>query len=347
MKNYNSRLRYLLMILIVGFVLTGCGAQSTDSPQVPAVEETSSEETTAQVTATEETTAPKQEPALKVYVSIYPVYYLAQRIGGERLDLTLIIPPGTDAHDFEPKAKLVGEMTKADVIFYNGLGLEHWTESLFGQLPKSVTVIETSVGIETHTIDEVLKGDSHQHEHNHNHGAEGLDPHIWLDPTKAIQQAAHVLEALKAADSEGANVYTENFEALKADLEELDAKFQADLSAFKRREIVVGHAAFGYLVERYNLKQIAISGISPLEEPSAAALGELTHVVKDNKVTTIFYETLASPKFSEVLAAETGTKTAVLNPLEGLTQEEFDAGEDYISIMMKNLEAIKASLKDE
>ncbi len=340
------RLFSLLMAITMAFsgFATGCQPRPVDAPTQTEVEST---------VAAAETEAPQvKTPALKVYASIYPIYYFAQRIGGDRLALALVIPPGTDAHDFEPKAKLVGDMTTADLILYNGLGLEHWSENLFTQLPDSVAKIETSKGIETHTIEEAVSGEVHEHEHadeakdEEGHDHTGLDPHIWLDPTKALQQATNIYEALKAADAEGAALYSENFEQLKKDIEALDATFQAELANFKRREIVVGHAAFGYLAERYNLKQIAISGISPLEEPSAAQLGELTHLVEDHKVTTIFYETLASTKFSEVLAAETGTKTAVLNPLEGLTQEDIDSGQDFLSIMLKNLEAIKAALKD-
>lgn len=349
-------MKKLLALILIAFVTLGLVACAGNQGQDMAIKEQTQVQTqgqtqgqtepvTSEAATTAEETAP--EPVLEAYASIYPLYYFATRIGQERVSVALIVPPGTDAHDFEPAAKLVGQLTQTDLILYNGLGLEHWTDQLFAQLPETVTRVFSSEGISTHTIEEALGGD---HDHEHEEGEEGhhhtgVDPHVWLDPVNALIQAENILKAFIAKDAEGEAYYRTNFEALKGELEALHTTFNEGLEGYSRREIVVGHAAFAYLTERYNLKMLAISGISPLEEPSAAALGELSHLVKDHGVTTIFYETLASPKFSEVLAAETGTITAVLNPLEGLTQEEMDAGETYFTLMRANFEAIKKSLE--
>lgn len=331
----------VLMVALMAVLFSGCQAVVSDAQSGNA------EQTTA---APQGSDASKETAKITAYASIYPLYYFAQRIGGERVEVMLAVPPGTDAHDFDPTARQVGDMTSADVFIYNGLGLEHWIENLLAQMPQELEVVQTSEGIETHSMEEALAGGEHDHEHEgeddgHNHEG-GIDPHVWLDPIKAQQQADRIYEAFKAADPEGASVYQANYETLKTELTALDTAYRDGLAGYTRREIVVGHASFGYLAERYGLVQLPISGVSPLEEPSAADLGKLSKLVKTHGVTTIFYETLANPKFSEVLAAETGTKTAVLNPLEGLTQSELDAGENYLTIMKKNLEAIQAALAD-
>lgn len=290
-----------------------------------------------------ETTLAVEQPSLKVYASIYPLYEFAKQIGQDLVTVEMIIPPGTDAHDFEPSAKLVGSIESADILVYNGLGLEHWMDSLISSIGEGVLTVNTSDGVETLSIEAALAHD-HAHEGEATHEDGSMDPHIWLDPQRALIQAENVLKAFIEKDPTNQSTYQANFEVLKAKLEKLDQDFSDALKSTARTEIVVGHAAFGYLTDRYGLEQLAISGISPLEEPSAAQLGDMSQLVKEHGVTVIFYEVLASPKFSEVIAAETGTKTAVLNPLEGLTADQFEKGEDYFTLMYQNLDALLSAL---
>ncbi len=320
----------LASLSLMSLALTGC--QSKD----PVADKPESNDVTGA-----ETTLAAEQTSLKVYASIYPLYEFAKQIGQDLVTVEMIIPPGTDAHDFEPSAKLVGAIESADVLLYNGLGLEHWMDSLIGSIGEGVLTVNTSDGVETLSIEAAL---AHDHEGEAAHEDGSADPHIWLDPQRALIQAQNVLDAFIEKDPANQSAYQANFEILKAKLEKLDQDFSDALKSTTRTEIVVGHAAFGYLTNRYGLEQLAISGISPLEEPSAAQLGEMSQLVKEHGVTVIFYEVLASPKFSEVIAAETGTKTAVLNPLEGLTADQFEQGEDYFTLMYQNLDALLSAL---
>lgn len=323
------------LIALSALALAGCQGSSTEA-EVPTG-----------------SNAPSEAQSLKVYATIYPLYEFAKQIGQDLVVVEMMIPPGTDAHDFEPSAKLVGAVESADVLLYNGLGLEPWIDNLTGSIGQGVLVVNSSEGVETLSIEAALSHGHDDHEEattndasakdGHEQGSE--DPHIWLDPQRALIQAQNILAAFIAKDPANKEKYQANFDALKVKLDKLDQDFSDALRSPARTEIVVGHAAFGYLTDRYGLEQVAISGISPLEEPSAVQLGQVSKLVKEHGVTVIFYEILASPKFSEVIAAETGTNTAVLNPLEGLTAEQFEKGEDYFTLMYQNLEALLTALK--
>lgn len=284
---------------------------------------------------------------IKVYTSIYPMYDFTKQIGKDRIDLELMVPPGAEPHDWEPTAKLMGEMEKANVFIYNGVQMEMWADKVIGALSNNdLIVVEASEGVD------LLKFEEHNHDeediqhneqkHEHKHGA--YDPHVWLDPIRAIKQAQNIKNALVKADEENKEFYEANFNEFKDKLRALDSKYKDELSDRELDEIVVAHAAFGYLADRYGFKQIAISGLTPQEEPSAAKLAQITEVVNAHGIKYIFYETLANPKLSEVLAKETGANTEVLNPMGGLTKEDRASGKDYTSIMEENLLALKKAL---
>jgi zinc transport system substrate-binding protein len=166
-------------------------------------------------------------------------------------------------------------------------------------------------------------------------GADGSDPHVWLDPVRYAYQARLIAEALRRP--EGAKPFG-------ARLLKLDADFERGLARCDRRQIVTSHAAFGYLAHRYRLEQIALTGVTPEAEPTARDLERLVEQVERSGATTIFFETLVSPRLAETVARETGAETAVLNPLEGLTEDEIAAGEDYFSLMRENLRTLREAL---
>jgi len=290
---------------------------------------------------------------IEVYASIYPMYYFAKEIGKEKIVLELMVPPGAEPHDWEPTAKLMAKMEKADVFIYNGVQMEMWADRVIGALSnKDLIVVEASKGIDLLKLeehsgeheehDEDLKEENKDHEVHHDHGE--YDPHAWLDPIRAIEQAKTIKDALLKVDVENKEFYEANFNQLSDKLRGLDNKFKGELKDRKMDEIVVAHAAFGYLADRYGLKQIAISGLTPQEEPSAFKMVQIIELVKEHGVKYIFYETLTSPKLSKVLAEEAGVQTAVLNPIGGLPREDIGAGKDYISIMEENLESLKKAV---
>jgi zinc transport system substrate-binding protein len=190
--------------------------------------------------------------------------------------------------------------------------------------------------------------DDHGHEdgheddddhHGHDHGPE--DPHVWLDPDRLATIAAEVAAALASIDAEGAGDYAARAEALAAELAALDAEFAQGLADCQRREIVVSHAAFGYLADRYDLRQIAIAGLSPEEEPTPQRLAAVIREAEHHGATTIFFEVLVSPRVAEVIAEQVGAETAVLDPIEGLAP---GSEEDYFSLMRANLHELRAAL---
>ncbi|SHI73658.1 zinc transport system substrate-binding protein [Geosporobacter subterraneus DSM 17957] len=309
----------IVVLLIVTMVLSaGCGKVNTPPAQGEGVEE-----------------------KLLVYASFYPMYDFATKIGGDKAEVRMMVPPGVEAHDWEPTAKLMGEIEKADVLIYNGLDMEPWADKLLGaiQNDKLITV-EAVEGIELLKTEEEAE-DEHEEE-DHAHGE--FDPHVWLDPMNAMKQAENIKNAFIQADEANKDYYEANYQEFAKKLIALDEQFKQELSSLKRKEIVVAHAAFGYLTNRYGLEQIAIRGISPQEEPSAAKMAEISKFAKQHDVKYIFFETLTNPKLAEVLAREVGAQTMVLNPLEGLTEEELKAGKDYFAVMEENLAALKKAL---
>ena len=281
------------------------------------------------------------EEKLLVYASFYPMYDFAKNIGKDKINLKLMIPPGVEAHDWEPTAKLMGEMEKADVFIYNGLGIEPWAEKMTASIENEQLII-----VEASQDMDLLKAEEHEEnedeEEEEEHGE--YDPHVWLNPMNAMKQAENIKNAFVKADEANKDFYEANFKEFSDKLKALDDKYKQELRDIKRKEIVVAHAAFGYLTNRYGIEQVAITGLSPQEEPSAAKMVEITKFAKEHNLKYIFFETLTSPKLAQVLANEAGAQTLVLNPLEGLTQEEINAGKDYIAVMEENLTALKKAL---
>lgn len=291
-----------------------------------------------------------QNQQLLVYTSFYPLYYVTSQIGGEYVQVKNVVPAGVEPHDYEPTTKDIVDMSKAAVFVHSGTTFETWVEKALSNFDKSkmtvvnaaegIQLLEASEGIEHEGEASSTEGEAHEHEHD------GLDPHIWLDPTLLKVEAAKVKDALIKADQAHQATYQQNFDKLAQELDKLDKEYQEMVSKAPRKEFMVSHSAFGYLAHKYGLEQVAISGLSPSDEPSTTELKGLIEHVKEHKINTIFFETLASPKVAEVIAKETGAKTATLNPLEGLTEEEMKQGKDYLSVMRENLEALRSALQE-
>lgn len=264
------------------------------------------------------------EDKLKVYTTFYPLYDFTKKIAGEKANVKILVPTGVEPHDFEPSPKQIAELEKADVFIYLGNAMEPWAEKIKENLQeKGVLVVKVG--------EELMKDD---------------DPHIWLDPILAEKMSENILEALILADEDQKEVYEKNFDILKDKFQKLHKKYSQTLSDVRKREIITSHDAFGYMAERYNLKQIPIKGICPQEEPSPKRMAKLSKICREKNIKYIFIEPLASPKLAETLAREVGAETLVLNPIGGLTTEEQAKGEDYFSLMEKNLENLEKALKD-
>ncbi len=275
------------------------------------------------------------EEEILLATSFYPLFDLASHIGGERVSVVNLTPPGVDPHEFEPSLKDMANLEEADIFLYNGGGLDPWAEKKEKELEeKGVIVLNMSSFFD-------LREDDEKHDDDDDHHKE--DPHIWLDPLMMKEMAEIIFSSLIEIDKEGEDYYKENKDNLVSLLEKLDNDYREGLKDCRLDSIVISHASLHYLAERYGFQMIAISGISPLEEPSSRKLAEITEMVKEGEIGHIFFETTIPSALSETIAKETGAETLVFNPASSLTKKELEE-KNYFSVMKENLEQLKIAL---
>jgi zinc transport system substrate-binding protein len=249
----------------------------------------------------------------RVAASFYPLAFAAEELGGDSVDVVNLTPPGTEPHDLEPTPSDVRELKSADLVLLLGDGFQPQLEDAAGDRAGVVELLDTP-GMNRF---------------------ENGDPHVWLDPTR------YELIARRVGNELGTEASIQSFVArLKA----LDREYRSGLADCARDDIVTSHDAFGYLAERYGLHQIPITGLSPEAEPSPKDLSRVVDLVRSTDATTVFSETLVSPRIAKAVASETGARTAVLNPIEGLEPSEAKSGDDYFSLMRSNLATLRAAL---
>lgn len=263
---------------------------------------------------------------LDVVASFYPLQYLAERVGGDAVTVSNLTKPGAEPHDVELTPADVGAIADADLVVF-----------LRGLQPAVDEAAGSEAGERAYDVEQDAQLDLAAADGEEPEGAS--DPHFWLDPTRMADVGDALAERLAAEDEANAATYRSNAEQLRSDLEALDEEMTAGLADCASTDLVTSHTAFAYLAQRYGFEQLGISGLSPEAEPSAQGLAEVTEFVREQSVTTIYYETLVSPDVAQTVADETGATTAVLDPLEGLTDES--AGEDYIEVMRVNLETLR------
>ncbi|MEU6862997.1 metal ABC transporter substrate-binding protein [Streptomyces sp. NPDC046876] len=288
---------------------------------------------------------------LAVTASFYPLQFLAEQIGGDHVSVSSLTKPGVEPHDLEITPKQTGRLGQSDVIVYLK-GLQPAVDKAVEQAGvKNVVDAAALTALEAHGS----AGHDHAHEgagehaedhaggHDHDHGGEGgKDPHVWLDPVKYAEIAKGVGAALEKADPGHAADYRKNTDELTGKLGALDAEFKDGLANSASKTFITTHSAFGYLAERYGLDQEGISGVDPESEPSPARMKELQELARKENVSTVFFETLASDKTAKALAGDTGLKTDVLDPLEGIT--DTSQGADYFEVMRSNLKNLQKAL---
>ncbi|MET9961690.1 metal ABC transporter substrate-binding protein [Streptomyces sp. NPDC006326] len=287
-----------------------------------------------------------EDGKLHVTASFYPMQFLAEQIGKEHVKVTSLTKPGVEPHDLEITPKQTGQLGASDLVVYLK-GLQPAVDKAVAQ-----SGVKNTVDAATLTELEVHAGAGHEgHEHaqegepsghDHDHGEAGADPHVWLDPAKYAEIAKGVGAALEKADPAHAADYRKNTDELTGKLTALDTEFKDGLGNSASKTFITTHSAFGYLAERYGLDQEGISGVDPESEPSPARMKELQALAKKDNVSTVFFETLASDKTAKSLAADTGLKTDVLDPLEGITDSS--QGADYFAVMRSNLKNLQKAL---
>jgi zinc transport system substrate-binding protein len=273
----------------------------------------------------------------RVVAAFYPLEYATERVAGDLAEVDSLAAPGVEPHDLELTIEETALIADAALVVY---------EKDFQ--PAVDDAVEQNAGGDTLDVsgpaDLVTFESEHEHEgeehagEDHGHDHEGLDPHFWHDPTRLADVGDAIAEALAEVDPDHADEYAANADSLRADLERLDTRFTDGLADCERDTVVVSHDAFGYL-SRYDVHIAPIAGLSPDAEPTPADLAELHELIEHDGITTVFSETLAPPELSETLADDAGVDTAVLDPIEGLTDDT--AGEDYLSLMEQNLAALQ------
>jgi zinc transport system substrate-binding protein len=319
--------------------------------------------------------------ATKVVAAFYPLAWAAEQVDGEGIEVENLTPPGVEPHDLELTPRDVAKIEQADVILYVGHGFQPAVEDAIERSDaEKIDVLDieglqlleateddghghgdegedghaddgdeahADEGADEHSDEEgkdnaagqegghADEGEDEHAEEGDDHADEQLasDPHVWLDPTRQAMIAEKVAEVLDADATD-----------LVERLNGLDEDFKSGLAACERREMFTSHAAFGYLADRYDLEQVAISGLSPDAEPLAKDMKRIAEQAEEAGATTIFFETLVSPKLSEQVANEIGAKTAVLDPIEGIAEDRLEDGDDYLVVMAENLAALRAGL---
>ncbi|MGY4920250.1 metal ABC transporter substrate-binding protein [Streptomyces sp. 900116325] len=280
----------------------------------------------------------KNGDKLDVVASFYPMQFLAEEIGGTHVSVTTLTKPGVEPHDLELSPRQIGGLGDADYILYLK-GIQPAVDDAIAQsgVRNSVDAAKLTT-LEDHGTE--TGGDEHGHAHE-GEGA-GADPHIWLDPVKYAEVAKGVGKSLEKADPNHAADYRTNTDALVKRLDALNASYKAGLRTTTTKTFITTHSAFGYLAERYGLVQEGIAGIDPEAEPSPARIKDIHSIAEKSNATTVFFETLASDRTAKTVAADTGLKTDVLDPLEGITAKS--KGDNYIEVMQSNLAALQKAL---
>jgi zinc transport system substrate-binding protein len=276
-----------------------------------------------------------------IQTSFYPLQFVAERVAGEHAAVENLTSPGGEPHDLELSPRQIGSMVDADLVVY-----------LAGFQPAVDEAVDQSAA--DHALDvadavELLEGHEHEHEHegeteeehSEHEGETEFDPHVWLDPQNMVAIADAVAERLADVDEANADDYRTNADALIEELTTLDAAYETGLGQCERDLIVVSHEAYGYLAHRYGLEQVGVSGLDPESEPSPQRIAEVQDIVRDAGVTTIFYERLVSPAVAESMADDLDITAAVLDPIEGLSDET--ESETYLTLMEQNLEALRTA----
>ncbi|HEX7032798.1 MAG TPA: zinc ABC transporter substrate-binding protein [Nitrososphaera sp.] len=267
---------------------------------------------------------------IKVVASFFPLYDFARRVGGDRAEVTSMVPAGVEPHNWEPTIRQISDAQSADLFIFNGAGFETWARDIEAKF-----VVDTSSGLELLGAGGEEGGDRR-----------AIDSHIWLDPVLAKQQVNKILDGFVKADPENAQYYNDNAARFIAELDELDTLIRSELSDCEKQDFIAFHNAFSYFANRYGLTQHTVHVGLPEGEIAPQRLQQVVDLAKELKLDTIYSEELVDPRLAEVIASEIPDgKVLVLSPIEGLEGEELQAGLGYIDKMEQNLVNLKAGLK--
>lgn len=283
---------------------------------------------------------PGKATQMAVVTTLFPLHDFTKNIVGGKASVTLLLPPGVEAHGFEPKAGNMLSISKADLFIYTGAQMESWAEGVVrGAGNEDLLVVDASKGV---ILREGMVG--HHDESHPGHGR--TDPHIWLDLVNAEKMVDTILAALAQRDPQNDKTYAANAAAYKEKLRALDRAFKNTLQTCRKDTFIHGgHFAFGYLAARYGLHYISAYQGSPDAEPTPKRLIELKKTMEEKGIRYVYYEELITPRVAEILARETGAKLLKLHGAHNVTKQEFEGGISFLAIMEENLNNLKAGLE--
>ena len=278
---------------------------------------------------------------VQVTTSFYPLEYAIEEVGGEHVEVTNLTKTGAEPHDLELTPRQVLEVSEADHLVY----LKQFQPSVDDAAEEAGdAAFDVSSAARLDIAAEEHEHEGHDHEEGeggdhagHDHGSQ--DPHFWLDPTRYADVADAIAERLAEDDPDHAADYRANAKDFRSTLTGLDKELKTGLSDCRQTDLVTGHAAFAYFADRYGFHQESVSGLSPGAQPSPSAMADLIDHIKEEEITTVYAETLVPQDLAETLARDAGAEVAVLDPIEGITEES--EGEDYLEVMRSNLAAVQ------
>jgi zinc transport system substrate-binding protein len=282
----------------------------------------------------------KEEQKLKVIATIFPVYDFARNIGGDKINITMLLPPGTDAHHYELRPNDILKVTKADIFLFTNFELEQWAYKIIKAADKNTNMlaIETGSGAVLLPLNKE-KGEQDE-------PVSRFDPHIWLDMDNAQKMVDNITSAFIQKDSRNSDYYKKNAHDYKLKLMALDQQYRTELSGCKTKTILhAGHSAFAYLARRYNLQYIAVYNVFADAEPSPQQIFTLIELIKREKVPSVFYEHMINPRLAQTIAKETKVGLLKLNNGHDISKADIKKGESFISIMEQNLINLKKGLQ--
>lgn len=276
-----------------------------------------------------------------IYTSIYPIEFIVKQIAGDLANVKSIYPPGVDAHTYEPTSKEMTEIARGDAFIYIGAGLENISESIAESLANH-DILFVEIGENENLFIENVHEEEHDHDQHHG----DYDPHIWLDPLRMIEMAEMITTHLIELEPDSEKTFQHNLATLKEKLLELDEAFIDTLQHKGMKKMIVSHAAYGYWEERYGLEQIPISGLTSTDEPSQKELANIVRLAKEEQLQYVIFDQTGSNRLAEIIRENIGAEQLIIHNLEVLTEEDINNGEDYFSIMQKNLQTLDKATKE-
>jgi len=290
----------------------------------------------------------KDSGKIEVVATLFPQYDFAKQIGGDKVNVSLLLTPGTETHTYEPTPQDIIRINESNLFIYTGKYMEPWSDRIIAGVDSNTKILDVSNNISLLKSEEDDDDDDHEgHHHEEEHHHHEYDPHIWLDPQNAIIMINSITDELCAIDSQNTEYYKKNAEKLISEVKELDNDIEKTISESSKNKIAFGGTfAYSYFVNRYNLEYVtAYHSCGESAEPSVAKVKEVIDYMKNNNIKVIFYQEASTGKIADSIAAETGAEKLVFHTIHNATQQEIDNGETYVSLMRKNLENLKKALQ--